>query len=231
MARTLGADFVGVADLAPAREFICRQGGKHLAAYPFALSIGIRLMDALVDALPHWEEQRWVAHTFRYHAYERVNDRLDAIASRVASLLQNEGYRALPVPAWGGAPPDTLESLFSHKVAAHLAGLGWIGKSGLLITPQAGPRVRLTSVLTTAPLEPTGPILEERCGSCTRCADICPVKAYKGRAFRPDEPREMRFDYRACRENLHARGRQTGYDFCGLCVYGCPHGRNNPVSA
>ncbi len=231
LVKSLGADFVGGADLSTAREFICKQGGEHLAAYPFALSIGIRLMDTLVDLLPHWEEQWWVSPAYKYHAYDKVNDRLDAIASRVSSLLQNEGYRALPVPSWGGARPDTLESLFSHKLAAHLAGLGWIGRSGLLITPQAGPRVRWTSVLTTFPVEHHGPMLEDQCGTCTICADNCPVKALKGRNFRPDEPREMRFDYHGCLQNILAREKQTGARICSLCVYGCPHGSRNRASA
>ena len=42
----------------------------------------------------------------------------------------------------------------SHKLVAHLAGLGRIGRSCLLLTPGAGPRVRLATVLTNAPLDP-----------------------------------------------------------------------------
>ena len=233
LANTMGADFVGIADLSTAREFICRQGGEHLASYPYALSLGIRLMDTLMDALPQWKEEFWVVHTFKYHAYDKVNDRLDAVASRIASLLQNAGYRTLPVPAFSAAKPETMESLFSHKVAAHLAGLGWIGKSGLLVTPQAGPRVRWATVLTMAPIEPTGPILKERCGNCTKCADICPVQACTGRNFRQDEPREMRFNYKSCLGYLKERGKDTGerYNICSLCVYACPFGRKDHSTA
>ena len=57
---------------------------------------------------------------------------------------------------------ERQRAVFSNKLAAHLAGLGWIGKSCLLITPQVGPRVRWVSVLTEAPLALTGGMAEER---------------------------------------------------------------------
>ena len=82
----------------------------------------------------------------------------------------------------------------SQKLAAHLSGLGWIGKSCLLVTPDHGPRVRWVTVLTDAPLRPTGAPLEQRCGECTACVDICPVHALTGKPFSPDELREARFD-------------------------------------
>jgi epoxyqueuosine reductase QueG len=230
LASGLGADFVGVADLSLAREFICEQGGEKLSNFPFALSVGVRLMDSIIDELPN-RDQRWVAATFRLHAYDLVNARLDAITSRASSLLQNEGYRTLPIPASNTLDTTKLMGAFSHKLAAHLAGLGWIGKSCLLVTPQAGPRVRWATVLTTAPLEVSGRPLDSHCGECTNCADICPVKAFTGRMFREDEPRSMRFDAHACRGHLQATEKATGLSVCGLCVYSCPHGSKTRASA
>jgi epoxyqueuosine reductase QueG len=226
----LGADFAGVADLSLAREAIGEQGGETFARYPFAVSIGIRLMDSIIDELPN-RDQRWVAATFRLHAYDLVNARLDAIISRAASLLQNEGFRALPIPASNVIDGGKLIGAFSHKLAAHLAGLGWIGKSCLLVTPQAGPRVRWATVLTTAPLEPSGRPLESQCGTCTNCADICPAKAFTGRIFREDEPRAFRFDAHACKAHLQEREKATGLSVCGLCTYACPHGSKARTSA
>jgi epoxyqueuosine reductase QueG len=230
LANGLGADFVGIADLAPAREAICEQGGEKLASYPFALSVGIRLMDSIIDELPN-RHQRWVAATFRLHAYDLVNARLDAITSRAASLLQNEGFRALPIPASNVLDTTKLIGAFSHKLAAHLAGLGWIGKSCLLVTPQVGPRVRWATVLTNAPLEVSGRPLDSRCGECTNCADICPAKAFTGRIFQDNEPRSMRFNAHACKAYLQETEKATGLSVCGLCTYACPHGSKTRASA
>jgi epoxyqueuosine reductase len=144
-----GADFCGVADLSPARKFIVDQGGDAVAAYPLAVSIGIALSRSIVDQLPRRVE--WpVAVSYR-HMYDTVNQRLDLLASHVAGLLQQQGFQAFPVPASKRIDDQRICAAFSHKLAAHLAGLGWIGKSCLLITPQAGPRVRWVSVLTGRP--------------------------------------------------------------------------------
>jgi hypothetical protein len=67
----------------------------------------------------------------------------------------------------------SLKDVRAHKLAAHLAGLGWIGKSCLLLTEQFGPRVRFVSVLTDAPLEAGSP-LDKPCGKCQVCIDACP---------------------------------------------------------
>jgi len=69
-------------------------------------------------------------------------------------------------------------SNFSHRHTAEKTGLGKIGKNNILITPEYGPRVRLQSTITTAPLEPD-PMIEEEICICKRCLPIerCPSKA------------------------------------------------------
>ena len=57
------------------------------------------------------------------------------------------------------------------------SGLGFVGKNGLLIVPGVGSLVLLGEVVTTLAL-PSGDLLEERCGSCTRCLDACPTNAF-----------------------------------------------------
>jgi epoxyqueuosine reductase len=57
------------------------------------------------------------------------------------------------------------------------AGLGVIGKNGLLIVPGQGSFVLLGEVITTLELEPDEPIRRDVCGSCTRCIDACPTRA------------------------------------------------------
>ncbi|MFW6287703.1 MAG: 4Fe-4S binding protein [bacterium] len=129
---------------------------------------------------------------YRHHAYDIINLRLDFTASIVGSYLQNEGYNVLPLPAAERIDDERICATFSHKLGAHLSGLGWIGKSCLLVTPEHGPRARWVSILTDAPLEPTGKPMEEKCGDCELCVLVCPVDAFTNRTFYEDEPRELR---------------------------------------
>ncbi len=223
-ARSLGADYYGVADLADAQEFIRAQGGDRVARYPRAVVMGIRLLDTLVDMLED-RTDRTGAVLYRYNSYDTVNAALDAMALRVANALQREGYHALPVPASKRASDELIAGIISHKLPAHLAGLGWIGKSCLLVTPDHGPRVRWITVLTDAPLVPTGKPMESRCGKCTECVDICPVHAFTGRPFYQDEPREARFDAASCDRYFRELEGGGGPVVCGLCLFVCPHGR------
>lgn len=221
----LDVDFFGVADLSQASDFIISQGGLEAGSYPKAVSIGIALLNPIVDQLPNRAEKA-AAIEYRHHAYDVINERLDCIASRISSVLQKEGYRAYPVPASKRADDERICAIFSHKLAAHLAGLGWIGKSCLLITPTAGPRVRYATVLTDAPLEPSGQPMRERCGECQECVKVCPVGAFTGRPFREDEPRESRYDARRCESYHKELERKLGISVCGMCLYVCPHGRH-----
>lgn len=224
LVRRLGGDIYGVADLTMVKEEVIRQSGQYLSEFPRAVSIGVKLTHPIVDRLPE-RDRSAVAIAYHTNAYEVVNLRLDAIASRVASALQDAGFRAYPVSVAERIEDERICAEFSHKLAAHVAGLGWIGKSCLLVTPQAGPRVRWTTVLTDAPLPATGTPLEQRCGDCRECVDACPIHAFTGRNFIPGDPREMRYDARACEiyfNNMKAQGKVA---VCGMCLYACPFGK------
>ncbi len=69
----------------------------------------------------------------------------------------------------------------NERTLARLAGLGWLGKNALLISPQTGSCRLLGFLLTEAPLTPVhGGNGEDRCGSCTRCETACPTAALSG---------------------------------------------------
>jgi epoxyqueuosine reductase len=102
--------------------------------------------------------------------YPTANMRLQMIALQVACFLEDYGYLSTPLPASGYRAANRYV-LFSHRHAAVLAGLGEFGWNNLLLTPKYGPRVRLDSIITRAPLaaDPLceGPIcLGEGCKLC-----------------------------------------------------------------
>ncbi len=219
----LGADLFGVADLTLARDFVLAQGGEHIAAYPRAISFAIRLVDGIVNELFRHEDPVAI-HTYR-GLYNTVNRNLDRISLMIAKRIQEAGFQAYPIFNIVINPRRLMGSI-SHKLAAHLAGLGWIGKSCLLITPDYGPRIRWGTVLTNAPLTSTSSdLISRQCGDCQECVDICPPGAFTGVPFNPSEPRDVRFRAHLCKQYTDRRQESLGEGICGLCVYICPYGR------
>jgi epoxyqueuosine reductase QueG len=218
--------YFGVADLSTVDHSIIDQGGTGIGDYPYCITMGIVLPDEVVNRLPY-REQYSDAFNYKLFAYDVINQRLDLAASVLTSCIQEKGFRVLPIPASGIIDQNRIYGSFSHKLGARLCGFGWIGKNCLLITPDNGPRVRWVSILTDAPLRPTGRgIMEQHCGECTACADICPVNAINGRGFEESEPREMRFDAHKCEEYFDSLTSAGKLYVCGMCLYACPHGKS-----
>ncbi len=74
------------------------------------------------------------------------------------------------------ARPLSDDAPILERAWAARAGLGFVGKNGMLIVPGLGSFVLLGEVVTTLSLDAGEPIAE-RCGSCTRCIDACPTRA------------------------------------------------------
>ncbi len=158
-------------------------------------------------------------------AYLDLNRQLDEIAAQVVAQLTSAGFRAQANSATrSNVDRETLSTPFPHKTAATRAGLGWIGKCALLVTPRLGPALRLVSVLTDAPLMVGQPITESECGDCTACQDACPGSAVSGENWRAGRERAEFFDAFACARHLDAiqRTRGVAWGRCGICMAVCP---------
>ncbi len=209
-----GASLVGFADLeslAPKKWSFLKNG----------VSIAVRLSNVIID-----EISSGPTLTYAYH-YRTTNELLDSIATKASIFLQSLGYQALPVPASQRLGDDELRGLVSHKMVATRAGLGWIGKSALLITPEYGPRVRLVSVLTDAPIKVSQPISEGRCGRCMLCVEVCPSRALKGRDWTLNTKREDLMDAGLCHDVISGNKEIFGENICGMCISACPFGRTD----
>jgi epoxyqueuosine reductase QueG len=222
LAKDMGATYFGIADLIAARQYISKQGGQFLTQFPRAVSHGFVLADGVVNTLAHHKGIAALSN-YWYYVYQIVNPRIDSISLMLAQSLDKAGFQAFVVPSSQTVDRTGLTGVFSHKLAAHLAGLGWIGKSALLITPEHGPRVRWGTVLTDAPLE-TGMPMDEMCRDCDACVKGCPAHVFTGQSFDKPRPRSEIFAAKACDNYLSKR--ETFHRACGICVYICPYGRN-----
>lgn len=160
-----------------------------------------------------------------YDAYHALNARLDGIVSRGAEFLRANGYQAYANTTKVVRKDADWRTSLPHKTVATRAGLGWIGKNCLLVTREYGGAVRLSSLLTDAPLPAGMPVNESRCGGCTVCVRSCPAKALTGALWNTSTRREELFHKEACRETQIRRMKEaTGIetDLCGLCFAVCP---------
>ncbi len=93
---------------------------------------------------------------------------------QLAKFIRTLGTSERPVHA----RPMVDDVPVLERAWAARAGLGFIGKNGMLIVPGEGSFVLLGEVVTTLALTPDVP-MGERCGSCTRCLDACPTRAFE----------------------------------------------------
>ena len=207
-ALALGFSLFGVADITSMREeFLLRVGLR--AKLPKALALAKRLTDGVLEDI---EDEPTPLY---FHHYRQTNFFLDRGAFLLASFVQDLGFQALPVAASQIIDWENQRAHVSHKAIARLAGLGWIGRNNLLVSPQFGSRIRLVTVLTDAPLRPAGSPLPFSCGACVRCLAHCPAAAIH-------ETPEA-FDHRACYQKLDEFRRRhvVSQHICGVCVKAC----------
>jgi epoxyqueuosine reductase QueG len=221
VAQNMGADLFGIADLRTHRQYVIEQGGESIGVFSHAVVVGIRLLKSVVDTLePHLPADYSL---YGWHVYKSVSPKVDQVALQLSRILEERGFSALPIPSSQFRRPGERRAIFSHKLAGHLAGMGWIGKNCLLITPEFGPRIRLASILTDCELE-SGQRLSGQCGECEICVDSCPVGALKGIEFNELDKVEKRIDVNTCgsyRDGKNTDARR-GAHVCGLCLARCP---------
>lgn len=159
-----------------------------------------------------------------YHHYRTANALLDRAAFLISGALAAAGFSALPIPASQTTDAVAQAALFPHKTAATLAGIGWIGRHALLVTPAYGPRVRLATVLTDLPAPSSTVDGTSRCGACRACVEACPAGAIRGATWTPGTARAELVDARACLDYMRARFSRVGRgSVCGVCMAVC-HG-------
>lgn len=209
-----GADLVGfscVRDELP----------EELKIYPYAITIVRKLAKAVTDTIQGAPTMIYFQH------YRMTNTKLDLLALDAISFIEKQGYLALPIAASQSTPDEKEEykGVFPHKTGAVKSGLGFIGKSGVLITEEYGSFVRLATVLTDMPLEPSGEVHYSKCGTCTLCRDACPAHAITGEEYIPGHARKEIFDAKKCSDHMKTYKHIGRGAVCGICMSVCPYNK------
>ncbi|MCS7251741.1 MAG: tRNA epoxyqueuosine(34) reductase QueG [Anaerolineae bacterium] len=197
-ARALGFDLIGVARAGPTPSLFfdryekwAQTGGAATMTYltrpdaiekrrdlrnlwPEARSIIVTAMNYYAGEHPPPDDQprgRVARYAWGEDYHEVIGDRLRALLE----FLNQEAHQ----PVRGKIYVDTGPVL--EQAWAVQAGLGWIGKNGLLIHPRFGSYLFLGVLLIDLELEPDLPFPFDHCGTCTQCIEACPTSC-----IRPD---------------------------------------------
>lgn len=133
-----------------------------------------------------------------------LNRELSLMGYKISKYLRHHGWNAFYLP------PSKQDRRFRTAPfyimpAMYLAGLGTLGLNFSIITPEFGPRVIVTAIITDCLLSPGRPMETELCDHCLLCVENCPIQALDG------EGGKNPF---AC----------SSYGCCGTCIAICPVG-------
>lgn len=183
-----------------------RSGEPISNSHPYAIAFTVEMDHSMMQTAP---EGPTVLESSEQYL------RSGLIALKIAGFIRNLGYEAT-------AHIDGNYEVICPLVAAD-AGLGTIGRMGLLITPRLGPRVRIAVVTTDIPLkvsssEPDVTVIDF-CQRCKKCAVVCPSRAIpEGEMKKSNGSLRWRINSEKC----YHYWTQAGTD-CGRCVTACPY--------
>lgn len=178
-----GVDFVNFVDIS---NFDIQQN-KGL---PYAIFFGIALTPKYLREVANTPDyvQARVEDSFNFDDDELYLKEIktDTLSDNIAELLISKGYKSYSQSDKNQMTTGFFDGQYGktplpHKTIAILAGVGWIGKNNLLITPEYGCGICIGVILTDAPLNVSRPqIIEANCEGCETCLGFCNTNALKG---------------------------------------------------
>ena len=207
-----GASVVGFADISALAEDV-------RDSMQFAISIAMALNPSIIKEVSNGPTRRY------YQEYNRANEFLSHLCEHAADSLKKNGHNAVIIePTIADLDFKTLATRLPHKTVATRAGLGWVGKSGSLITKEYGAAVRLATVLSDAEFETAEPVNTSSCGDCEECVVHCPAKAMTGEKWEAGMEREKIVDVFKCYDAIKVMVAKVEVPrpICGICTNVCP---------
>jgi len=159
-----------------------------------------------VSQTPDYVEVMKRNNTIKEDEFFLMEQKTDSIADSLASFLAIWGFKSYSQSEKsnensGNYDVENKSTPLPHKTIAVMAGLGWIGKHNLLVTPNFGSAISMCSVLTDAPIKKTSSptiFTHSQCGTCDVCKKVCEPKVIKGINWQPNISREEIIDIFSC---------------------------------
>ncbi|WP_346859459.1 4Fe-4S binding protein [uncultured Draconibacterium sp.] len=176
-------------------------------ALPNAILFGIVLSPAYIQKVgttTNYVEKMKQNDQIQNDEFHLTEIKTDRLADELADYLQAKGFSAFSQSEANLKAHSLYNKLenstpLPHKTIARLAGLGWIGKHNLLVTPQFGSAISMCTVLTDAPVNCISALpMQSLCGSCSVCVDVCPTNAIYGNSWEAETSRDNLIDFRKC---------------------------------
>lgn len=185
----LGASKVGFADVdGLAKQFI---------DLPNGISLVLKLPKETIQLVKNEEYEEY------WKSFHRAIGQLTKISHKGERYIKSLGYDAFALTMKRNeCDMEKLLSILPYKTIATKAGLGWIGRSALFVTPEYGSAVALGAILTDMPLEHDMPITDSECDDCTNCQEACPVGAINPQKWNDRLNREDIIDIETCGEYI-----------------------------
>lgn len=208
-ARYYGADLVGITN--SNKEFYYSHRGRANyygdeieEFHKYAIVFAVEMDKEMINTAPRTEECVEVTRGY--------------VKAALIGMMLSYYIRELGYPARNHMDGNYL--LIAPPLAVK-AGLGEIGKSGLLISKKYGPRVRLGVVSTELELIPDKENsfgLSKFCNICNNCSKLCPAKAIPSKL---NENKSNKSTSYIDSDKCYKMWRKVGTD-CGICLASCP---------
>lgn len=205
-----GAELAGIGDMS----------GVEGCRYKVGVAVAVPLPKRVIRDLQTAPTKEY------YELYHSLNAKLNQIVMAGETFLRERGYEAYAQTTDRVRVNENYISSIPHKTVATRAGLGWIGKNCLLVTPEYGSAIRISSLLTNAPLDCVPPVTESRCGECDLCVKNCPAQALHGAHWSAGLARSEIVDVGKCyKKQIEIMKERTGIetDLCGKCFAVCTY--------
>ena len=205
-----GADLIGIGDMSMVENCNFRVG----------IAVAVALPKNIVIDLQQAPTKEY------FNLYHSLNGKLNDIVMAGEYFLKRKGYEAYAQTTERVEIDQNKSSWLPHKTVATRGGLGWIGKNCLLITQQYGSAIRISSLLTNAPLKCNESINQSHCGTCNQCVENCPAQALKDTLWTVGMQRDKIVDIEKCyKKQVEIMLKSTGIesDLCGKCFALCTY--------
>ena len=202
-AKNLGIDPIGFAPIDENLIFEEDHVGGIEVLYQNAIVLGMEMDYDAIETAPEFP-----AGVESMNIYAELGE----ATNKLTNFIRSKGYRAIACHPLGGP--------ILYPAMAVKAGLGQIGRQGLLITKKFGPRQRLSVIsVNISPLPERSEIefeIEAYCQKCKRCALMCPVEAIYDEPINKENGTVTRIDGEKCIKYFYET---TG---CSVCIKECP---------